>query len=159
MVFVVDSATRKARLTSDAAIALSQHGQLARRSAQSHVYASSALDGPTVSEADPAASPRRRLPTCGNMSPTDRVASLQACKQRGWTSGRQGGKQKDPQGGIENGEAAGQIGRFQDSKREGAVPDVQAVQHPASADEAGAAAVQVVAASDQPAPSTGRSGR
>jgi hypothetical protein len=41
---------------------------------------------------------------------------------------------------------------FEIPRGEGAVPDVQATQHPAPADEAGGAAVQVVAASDQPAP-------
>ena len=41
---------------------------------------------------------------------------------------------------------------FEIPRGEGAVPDVQAIQHPAPADEAGGAAVQVVAASDQPAP-------
>lgn len=54
MVFVVNSATRKARLTSDAAIALSQHGTVSPAVLhRADVYASSALDGRTVSEADP----------------------------------------------------------------------------------------------------------
>jgi chromosome partitioning protein len=54
MVFVVNSATRKARLTSDAAIALSQHGTVSPAVLhRADVYASSALDGRTVEEADP----------------------------------------------------------------------------------------------------------
>ncbi len=41
---------------------------------------------------------------------------------------------------------------FEIPRGEGAVPNAQAVQHPASADEAGAAADQALAASDEPAP-------
>jgi len=58
MVFVVNSATKRARLTSDAAIALSQHGTVAPAVLhRSDAYAASALDGLTVQEADPRGAP------------------------------------------------------------------------------------------------------
>lgn len=58
MVFVVNSATKRARLTSDAAIALSQHGTVSPAVLhRSDVYAASALDGLTVLEADPRGAP------------------------------------------------------------------------------------------------------
>jgi chromosome partitioning protein len=58
LVFVVNSATKKARLTGDAAIALSQHGTVAPAILhRSDAYASSALDGLTVQEADPRGAP------------------------------------------------------------------------------------------------------
>lgn len=58
MVFVVNAATRKARLTSDAAIALSQHGTVSPSVLhRADAYAASALDGRTVGEADPGGKP------------------------------------------------------------------------------------------------------
>jgi chromosome partitioning protein len=54
MVFVVNAATKRARLTGDAAIALSQHGTVSPAILhRSDAYAASALDGLTVLEADP----------------------------------------------------------------------------------------------------------
>lgn len=58
MVFVVNAATRKARLTSDAAIALSQHGTVSPAILhRADAYAASALDGRTVGESDPKGKP------------------------------------------------------------------------------------------------------
>ena len=58
LVFVVNSATRKARLTGDAAIALSQHGTVAPSILhRSDAYAATAMDGLTVQESDPRGSP------------------------------------------------------------------------------------------------------
>lgn len=58
MIFVVNAATRKARLTSDAAIALSQHGTVSPSVLhRADAYAASALDGRTVGEADPGGKP------------------------------------------------------------------------------------------------------
>jgi chromosome partitioning protein len=62
MVFVVNSATKRARLTSDAAIALSQHGTVAPAVLhRSDAYAASALDGLTVQEADPRGAPAQEV--------------------------------------------------------------------------------------------------
>ncbi|NOG74027.1 ParA family protein [Roseicella sp. DB1501] len=62
MVFVVNSATKKARLTGDAAIALSQHGTVAPAILhRSDAYAASALDGLTVQEADPRGAPAHEV--------------------------------------------------------------------------------------------------
>lgn len=58
MIFVVNAATRKARLTSDAAIALSQHGTVSPAVLhRADAYAASALDGRTVGETDPDGKP------------------------------------------------------------------------------------------------------
>jgi chromosome partitioning protein len=58
MVFAINSATKRARLTGDAAIALSQHGTVAPATLhRSDTYASSALDGLTVTEVDPRGAP------------------------------------------------------------------------------------------------------
>jgi len=62
MVFVVNSATKRARLTSDAAIALSQHGTVGPAVLhRSDAYAASALDGLTVQEADPRGTPAQEV--------------------------------------------------------------------------------------------------
>jgi len=64
MVFIVNSATKKARLTGDAAIALSQHGTVAPAILhRSDLYAASALDGLTVQEADPRGAPAHEVAT------------------------------------------------------------------------------------------------
>jgi chromosome partitioning protein len=58
MVFIINSATKRARLTGDAAVALSQHGTVAPSTLhRSDAYAASALDGLTVQEADPRGAP------------------------------------------------------------------------------------------------------
>jgi chromosome partitioning protein len=58
MVFVVNSATRKARLTADAAIALSQHGTVCPSIIhRADIFAASALDGRTVAEVEPGGKP------------------------------------------------------------------------------------------------------
>ncbi|MEM8987562.1 MAG: ParA family protein [Pseudomonadota bacterium] len=55
MVFVVNSAPMKARITSEAAIALSQHGTVAPTVIHQRVdFAASMIDGRTVMEIDPA---------------------------------------------------------------------------------------------------------
>lgn len=62
MVFVVNSATKRARLTGDAAIALSQHGTVAPAVLhRADAYAASALDGLTVQEADPRGAPAQEV--------------------------------------------------------------------------------------------------
>ena len=62
LVFVVNAATRKARLTSDAAIALSQHGTVSPSVLhRADIYAASALYGRTVSEADPKGKPAEEV--------------------------------------------------------------------------------------------------
>lgn len=54
MVFVINGATRRARITSDAAVALSQHGTVAPTFVHNRVdYAASMIDGRTVMEAKP----------------------------------------------------------------------------------------------------------
>jgi chromosome partitioning protein len=54
MVFVVNSATPRAKITADAAVALSQHGTVAPVTVHHRVdYASSMIDGRSVSELDP----------------------------------------------------------------------------------------------------------
>jgi chromosome partitioning protein len=87
MVFVVNAATRKARLTSDAAIALSQHGTVSPAVLhRADVYAASALDGRTVVEADPKGKPAEDVAAlwvyvCKRMG-------LQACKHASKPPGR-----------------------------------------------------------------------
>ncbi len=54
MVFVVNSATRRARITSEAAVALSQHGTVAPTTLHHRVdFAAAMIDGRTVMEAGP----------------------------------------------------------------------------------------------------------
>lgn len=91
MVFVVNAATRKARLTSDAAIALSQHGTVSPAVLhRADAYAASALDGRTVSEADPKGKPAEEvaalwLYVCKRLG-------LQACKHGSKTGIKHGNK-------------------------------------------------------------------
>ena len=82
MVFVVNAATRKARLTSDAAIALSQHGTVSPSVLhRADIYAASALDGRTVSEADPKGKPAEEVAEL--WAYVGKRLGLQACKQAG----------------------------------------------------------------------------
>jgi chromosome partitioning protein len=54
MIFVVNSATRRARITSEAAVALSQHGTVAPATLHHRVdFAASMIDGRTVTETGP----------------------------------------------------------------------------------------------------------
>ncbi|KQU56007.1 chromosome partitioning protein ParA [Sphingomonas sp. Leaf339] len=54
LIFVVNAATAKARITSEAAVALSQHGTVAPVMVQQRVdFAASMIDGRTVMECDP----------------------------------------------------------------------------------------------------------
>lgn len=54
MIFVVNAATRRARITSDAAVALSQHGTVAPVTLHHRIdYAASMIDGRTVMEVNP----------------------------------------------------------------------------------------------------------
>lgn len=54
MIFVVNAATPRARITSEAAVALSQHGTVAPVTVHQRVdYAASMIDGRTVMETDP----------------------------------------------------------------------------------------------------------
>ena len=55
LIFVVNAATPKARITSEAAVALSQHGTVAPVTLHHRTdYAASMIDGRTVQELDPA---------------------------------------------------------------------------------------------------------
>jgi len=91
MVFIVNAATRKARLTSDAAIALSQHGTVSPAVLhRADAYAASALDGRTVSEADPKGKPAEEvaalwLYVCKRLC-------LQACKHVSYSDRRRASK-------------------------------------------------------------------
>ncbi len=54
MVFVINAATKRARITSEAAVALSQHGMVAPINIHNRVdFAASMIDGRTVQETDP----------------------------------------------------------------------------------------------------------
>jgi chromosome partitioning protein len=87
MVFVVNAATRKARLTSDAAIALSQHGTVSPAVLhRADVYAASALDGRTVAEADPKGKPAEDVANLWLY--VSRRLGLQACKHGTQPPGR-----------------------------------------------------------------------
>jgi len=79
MIFIVNAATRKARLTSDAAIALSQHGTVSPAVLhRADAYAASALDGRTVSEADPKGKPAEEVAALWLY--VSKRLGLQACK-------------------------------------------------------------------------------
>jgi chromosome partitioning protein len=95
MIFVVNAATRKARLTSDAAIALSQHGTVSPSVLhRADAYAASALDGRTVGEADPNGKPASEVADLWEYV-CKRIglhASLHAGRKGGRTAGRVVGK-------------------------------------------------------------------
>ena len=62
VVFVINGATKKARLTGQAAVVLSQHGTVAPVTIHHSVaFPSSAIDGLTVCEADPSGTPAREI--------------------------------------------------------------------------------------------------
>ena len=62
MVFVVNGATPRARITADAAIALSQHGTVAPATLHQRVdFAASMIDGRTVQELDPSSNSAREV--------------------------------------------------------------------------------------------------
>jgi len=87
MTFVVNSATRRARLTSDAAIALSQHGTVSPAVLhRSDIYAASALEGRTVGEADPKGTPAEEVAALWEY--LAKRLGLQACKQASKPAGR-----------------------------------------------------------------------
>jgi chromosome partitioning protein len=87
MIFVINSATRSARLTSDAAIALSQHGTVSPAILhRADAYAGSAIDGRTVSETDPKGKPAEEVAAL--WAYVSRSIGLQACKQAGRPFGR-----------------------------------------------------------------------
>jgi len=87
MVFVVNSATRRANLTSDAAIALSQHGTVSPAILhRADAYASSALNGRTVSETDPNGKPAEDVAAL--WAYVGKRLGLQACKHAGLKPGR-----------------------------------------------------------------------
>ena len=91
MVFVVNSATKKARLTSDAAIALSQHGTVSPAILhRADAYAASALDGRTVGEMDPKGKPAEDVAALW-VYVSKRLA-MQACKQASKPEGRPAAK-------------------------------------------------------------------
>jgi chromosome partitioning protein len=62
MIFVVNGATPRARITADAAIALSQHGTVAPTTVHQRVdFAASMIDGRTVQELDQASNSAREI--------------------------------------------------------------------------------------------------
>ena len=62
LIFVVNAATPKARITSEAAVALSQHGTVAPVTIHHRVdFAASMIDGRTVMEVDPASKSAREV--------------------------------------------------------------------------------------------------
>ena len=62
LVFVVNSATMRARITSDTAVALSQHGTVAPATIHHRVdFAASMIDGRTVGEVDPQSRSAREI--------------------------------------------------------------------------------------------------
>lgn len=62
MVFVVNGATPRARITAEAAVALSQHGTVAPATVHQRVdFASSMIDGRTVRETSPASNSAREI--------------------------------------------------------------------------------------------------
>ncbi len=62
LIFVVNAATPKARITSEAAVALSQHGTVAPVTMHHRVdFAASMIDGRTVMEVDPASKSAREV--------------------------------------------------------------------------------------------------
>ena len=72
LIFVVNAATPKAKITYEAAVALSQHGTVAPVTVHHRTdFAASMIDGRTVMEIDPnGRSAARGRPSCGNISPT-----------------------------------------------------------------------------------------
>ena len=63
LIFVVNAATPKAKITSEAAVALSQHGTVAPITLHHRTdFAASMIDGRTVMEVDPNGRSRRRSP-------------------------------------------------------------------------------------------------
>lgn len=94
MVFVINSATKRARLTGDAAVALSQHGTVAPSTLhRSDAYAASALDGLTVQESDPRGAPSGEVSALWGYvakraglitsEPANRLTKRPACRQVG----------------------------------------------------------------------------
>ena len=77
MVFVVNAANLRAKITSDAVIALSQHGTVAPVFIQQRVdFATSMIDGRTVCEIDPEGRSAKRSGCSGTTSrPSSRSAS------------------------------------------------------------------------------------
>ena len=72
LIFVVNGATPKAKITSEAAVALSQHGTVAPITLHHRTdFAASMIDGRTVMEVDPnGRSADRSRRRCGTTSPT-----------------------------------------------------------------------------------------
>ncbi len=91
MIFVVNAATRKARLTSDAAIALSQHGTVSPSVLhRADAYAASALDGRTVGEADPGGKPAGEVSALWDY--VSKRLGMQACLHAGKSSRKDAAK-------------------------------------------------------------------
>lgn len=91
MIFVVNAATRKARLTSDAAIALSQHGTVSPSILhRADAYAASALEGKTVGEADPGGKPAAEVHDLWRY--VSKRLGLQACQLASKPHGRKSTK-------------------------------------------------------------------
>ena len=71
LIFVVNGATPKAKITSEAAVALSQHGTVAPITLHHRTdFAASMIDGRTVMEVDPNGRRPAKSSSCGTISPT-----------------------------------------------------------------------------------------
>ena len=85
LIFVVNAATPKAKITYEAAVALSQHGTVAPVTLHHRTdFAASMIDGRTVMEVDPKGrSAQRSRPSCGTISPTaSKRISAAPCSRR-----------------------------------------------------------------------------
>ena len=68
LIFVINAATARARITGETAVALSQHGTVAPVTVHQRVnFASSMIDGRTVGEIVPKSPPPRKSGSCGSM--------------------------------------------------------------------------------------------
>jgi hypothetical protein len=71
LIFVVNAATPKAKITYEAAVALSQHGTVAPVTLHHRTdFAASMIDGRTVMEVDPKGKSAAEVASCGNISRT-----------------------------------------------------------------------------------------
>ena len=84
LIFVVNAATPKARITADAAVALSQHGTVAPVTMHQRTdFAASMIDGRTVMEVDPNGRSAGKSSRCGTISPTgSKRISAARCSRR-----------------------------------------------------------------------------
>jgi chromosome partitioning protein len=84
LLFVVNGATPKAKITYEAAVALSQHGTVAPVTLHHRTdFAASMIDGRTVMEVDPNGRSAREVSSCGIIFPTgSKRISAAPCSRR-----------------------------------------------------------------------------